>query len=104
MFPGCYLLACLYMYGVVVLVKDTFLCMRVIKPPPSPVCLSCLSLVKPGNFGVLCLSLSMVSCMSAMSMLCLSKCCFISCCLLVMPSMFSCRMFMLCLNCESWFC
>ena len=38
----------------VVFVKGKSLCIRVIRPPPPPCCLSSLSVVKPGNFGVLC--------------------------------------------------
>ena len=47
---------------VVVLVKGMSECISVIiSPPPSPVCLSCLSVVYPGNFGVLSFCFSFVS-------------------------------------------
>ena len=36
----------------VVLVKGMCLCMSVMRPPPPPRVLSCLSVVYPGNFGV----------------------------------------------------
>ena len=53
----------------VVLVKGTSLCISVISPPTSPVVLSFWSVVNPGNLGVLCLSLSLVSWMTVMCML-----------------------------------
>ena len=73
-------------------VNGMSVCMRVISPPPSPVCLSCLRVVYPGNFGVLSFCFSLVSWISAMCMLCVCKKCFSCCCLFLMPSMLYCIM------------
>lgn len=76
----------------VVWVKGMSLCMSVISPPPPPVRLSFLSVVKPGNLGVLCVGCSLVSWMVAMCMsLCISVC-LSSMCLFVIPFMLICRM------------
>ena len=56
-----------------VLVKGTSLCISVISPLPSPVDLSFWSVVYPGNFGILCLSLSLVFWMAAMCILCFNS-------------------------------
>ena len=49
----------------------------------------------PGNLGVLCLSVSLVSWMAAMCMLCYlcSRWCLSCCTLFMMPSMLCCRAF-----------
>ena len=69
---GMYSSVCLF-----VLVKGTSLCISVISPLPSPVDLSFRSVVYPGNFGILCLSLSLVFWMAAMCILCFNRCCIL---------------------------
>ena len=61
--------------GVVFVMGITFR-MKVIRPPSSPRCLSCLSVVYPGSLGVWCSDVSLVSCMSATSVLCFYVKCF----------------------------
>ena len=50
----------------VVFVKGMCLWMMVMRPPPPPRVRSCLSVVYPGNFGVYCRGVSLVSWISAM--------------------------------------
>ena len=91
---------CVYCLGV--LVKLASLCINVISPPPSPVVLSFQSVVYPGNLGVLCLSLSLVSWMAAMCLLCCSRWCLSFCILFVIPSMLCCSMFSFVMICVCW--
>lgn len=55
----------------VVFVKGMSLLTNVMRPPPSPLLRSSLSVVYPGNFGVFWFGLSLVSWIAAMWMLCL---------------------------------
>ena len=65
----------------VVCVKGIALWMSVMRPPPPALCLSLLRVVYPGNFGVSEVSLSLVSWMAAMCMLCVLSMCLSSMCL-----------------------
>ena len=75
----------------VVLMKGRSRWMRVINPPPWPLCLSCLSVVYPGNLGVFFVCLSLVSWMVTMCILCSCRTCFSSCILFPIPSMLICK-------------
>ena len=75
------------------LVKEMSLCISVMGPPPPRVARSCLSVVYPGNLGVLLGCLSLVSWIVAMCMLCLSRCSLSCARLLSIPSMLNCKMF-----------
>ena len=86
----------------VALVKGMSLCISVISPPPSPVVLSFRIVVYPGNLGVLCLSLTLVSWMAAMCMLCCSRWCLSCCILFVMRPMLCCSMFSFVMVCVCW--
>ena len=56
----------------VMFVKGIPFRMKVMRPPPPPLRLSCLRAVYPGSLGVWCRDVSLDSCISAMSMLCSS--------------------------------
>ena len=73
----------------VVLMKERSLCTSVMRPPPPPCCLSSLSVVYPGNLGVLFVCFSFVSWIVAKCILCLCSVCLSSCILFPIPSTFN---------------
>ena len=76
----------------VVFVKGMFLCINVMRPPPPRMGRSCLSVVYPGNLGVVLFWWSLVSWIVAMCMWCSCSSVLSCMCLFWMPFMFICRM------------
>ena len=91
--------------GIWICVNGIVFLIYVISPPPCLCSLSVRMGVKFVIFGVFCLLVSLVSCMSIMSMSCLLTDCSSSCFFLVSPLMFICimlRVLFLCVCVWCW--